>query len=96
MAGAKQKLFVVFLREESCEEGAAPRALAVSFCYRRPGCWAACVYAASEDVGIVGGTGFSLWAFSFPPETSPFSLPGSNEQQPRNNFSLAPPGLFMS
>lgn len=27
---------------------------------------AACVPTASEDVGTVGGTGFSLWAFSFP------------------------------
>lgn len=30
----------------------------------------------------------------FPLETSPFSLPGPSEQQPRNKFSLAPTGFF--
>ena len=57
---------------------------------------AACVYAVPEDVGMVGGTGFSLWDFSFPPDTSPFSLPGPREQQPRNKFSLAPIGPLVS
>lgn len=53
---------------------------------------AACVYAASEDVGAVGRTGFSLWAFSLPPDTSPFPLPGLSE--PRNKLSLASTGPF--
>lgn len=43
-----------------------------------------------------GGTAFSLSVFSFPLGTTPFSLPGPSEQQPRNKFNLAPVKAFVS